>query len=208
MLIHYNNFYYNGNSPQFLKTFFVMPYDMEYLFVWFRSTVLILSPSAPCAPPAPSLTGQYKKLIKWNALGSVQYCSVITKILVYYRHSFSPKARTQHHTSHCEEKNSTVPAEIRTIYTHYSVSLVSCSGPILSHAFLWIIITFPVHCISSVLVSLTVFLMYTSIFLTLKYFCLILSFLIRRHYCRVELALNQLSLWPLHFCSLRGRVVL
>lgn len=38
-----------ANSPLFFKTFFMMPCGMEYLLGWFRSAVLILSPSAPCA---------------------------------------------------------------------------------------------------------------------------------------------------------------
>lgn len=81
----------------------MMSYGMEYPFGWLRSAVLALSPPSSLYPAAPSLAGQYEKLKNGNTLATAQHCSAITQTSLCNQHSFSPEAKTQHHTIHYEE---------------------------------------------------------------------------------------------------------
>jgi len=56
----------------------MISYGMEYPFVQFKLAVLIFVPSQllPCLPPIGMTVGETEN---WNALGSMQHCSVTAR---------------------------------------------------------------------------------------------------------------------------------
>lgn len=67
------------SSSCFPSFFHRISHGIKYPFDQFGSAV-----PASCAPPSPLMTGQYKYLRIWNALGSVQNCSVTAETCMCY----------------------------------------------------------------------------------------------------------------------------
>lgn len=91
----------------FARLFFILCHIVwNFPFAQFRSVVLVLFPSKSLPPCPPSLAGQYKKLRKWNGLGSVQHCTAATKTVVCYQHCFSPNSKCRVISATMKEKSS------------------------------------------------------------------------------------------------------
>lgn len=89
---------------------------------------------APYALLTGRAVGDTKKFLAGH-----KHLSTTTKTLVSYQHCFSPKL--EYNVILATTKNTSIPAETRTIFTTYSIIFISCSGSTLSSISIWYIHT-------------------------------------------------------------------